>query len=151
MPEVITSIGEILIDFLPIVEHGTTVGFRMHVGGSPYNVAMGVARLGQPSAFAGKIATDFFGRHMRAHVHAEGIDQGGLDLLENLVVRRHVILEWYGTPIQSQPGGETPGGRGPVAGVAGHCSPSTRLGERKMWPRADSVKRPSRHSQSPSG
>ncbi len=74
MPEVITSIGEILIDFLPIVEQGATVGFRMHVGGSPYNVAMGVARLGQPIAFAGKIATDFFGRHMRAHVHAEGID-----------------------------------------------------------------------------
>jgi fructokinase len=74
MPEVITSIGEILIDFLPIVEHGVTTGFRMHVGGSPYNVAMGLARLGQPVAFAGKIATDFFGRSMRAHVEAEGID-----------------------------------------------------------------------------
>src|SRR5215216_7958597 len=74
MPEIITSIGEILIDFLPIVEQGTTTGFRMHVGGSPYNVAMGVARLGQPVAFAGKIATDFFGRYMRAHAEAEGID-----------------------------------------------------------------------------
>ncbi len=74
MPEVITSIGEILIDFLPIIEGGATVGFRQHVGGSPYNVAMGVARLGQPVAFAGKIATDFFGRYMREHVVAEGID-----------------------------------------------------------------------------
>ncbi|MBS1966403.1 MAG: carbohydrate kinase [Chloroflexi bacterium SZAS-1] len=74
MSEVITSIGEILIDFLPIVENGTTTGFRMHVGGSPYNVAMGLARLGQPVAFAGKIATDFFGRFMRAHVEREGID-----------------------------------------------------------------------------
>lgn len=74
MPEVITSVGEILIDFLPIVEQGVTTGFRMHVGGSPYNVAMGVARLGQPVAFAGKVATDFFGRYMRAHVEAEGVD-----------------------------------------------------------------------------
>ncbi len=74
MPEVITSIGEILIDFLPIIENGATVGFRMHVGGSPYNVAMGVARLGQPVAFAGTIATDFFGRSMREHVEREGID-----------------------------------------------------------------------------
>jgi len=74
MPEVITSIGEILIDFLPIVEQGVTTGFRMHVGGSPYNVAMGLARLAQPVAFAGKVATDFFGRFMRAHVEAEGID-----------------------------------------------------------------------------
>jgi fructokinase len=74
MPQLITSIGEILIDFLPIVEQGATVGFRMHVGGSPYNVAMGLARLGQPVAFAGKVATDFFGRHMRSHVEGEGID-----------------------------------------------------------------------------
>lgn len=74
MSQVITSIGEILIDFLPIVEQGETVGFRMHVGGSPYNVAMGLARLGQPVAFAGKVATDFFGRHMRAHAEAEAID-----------------------------------------------------------------------------
>ncbi|HEX9371296.1 MAG TPA: carbohydrate kinase [Roseiflexaceae bacterium] len=74
MPNLITSIGEILIDFLPIVERGETTGFRMHVGGSPYNVAMGVARLGQPVAFASKVATDFFGRHMRAHVEREGID-----------------------------------------------------------------------------
>ncbi len=74
MPDVITSIGEILIDFLPIVEQEATTGFRMHVGGSPYNVAMGVARLGQPVAFAGKVATDFFGRYMRAHAEAEGID-----------------------------------------------------------------------------
>jgi fructokinase len=74
MPAIITSIGEILIDFLPIVEDGATTGFRMHVGGSPYNVAMGLARLGQPVAFAGKVATDFFGRYMRAHAEAEGID-----------------------------------------------------------------------------
>lgn len=74
MRKLITSIGEILIDFLPIIEDGTTAGFRMYVGGSPYNVAMGLARLEQPVAFAGKVATDFFGRFMRGHVEAEGID-----------------------------------------------------------------------------
>src|SRR5262245_56921143 len=75
MPELITSIGEILIDFVPITEGGATVGFRMYPGGAPFNVAVGVARLGLPAAFASKVASDFFGRYLRAHVEREGIDR----------------------------------------------------------------------------
>ncbi|MFN8501247.1 carbohydrate kinase family protein [Kouleothrix sp.] len=100
MSEVITSIGEILIDFLPIVENGATVGFRMHVGGSPYNVAMGVARLGQPVAFAGKIATDFFGRFMRDHVEREGIDTRFLVNADALTTLAFVAYE-HGEPAYS--------------------------------------------------
>jgi fructokinase len=74
MPDLITCMGEILIDFLPIEERGTTIGFQMHPGGSPLNVAVGLARLGQPTAFAGKVANDFFGRYLRAFVEGEGID-----------------------------------------------------------------------------
>jgi fructokinase len=66
--------GEILIDFLPIEEAGRTVGFRMHPGGSPFNVAVGLARLGQHTAFASKISSDLFGRYLREHVEREGID-----------------------------------------------------------------------------
>ena len=100
MPEVITSIGEILIDFLPIVENGATVGFRMHVGGSPYNVAMGLARLGQPVAFAGKIANDFFGRVMREHVEREGIDTRFLINTDALTTLAFVAYE-HGEPAYS--------------------------------------------------
>lgn len=74
MKQLITSMGEILIDFLPIVEEGQTVGFRMHAGGSPFNVAMGLARLGIPTAFASKLSTDLFGRFLSERLHAEGID-----------------------------------------------------------------------------
>ena len=74
MKHLITSMGEILIDFLPIEEGGQTVGFRMHAGGSPFNVAMGAARLGIPTAFASKLSTDLFGRFLAERVHAEGID-----------------------------------------------------------------------------
>jgi len=70
----ITSMGEILIDFLPIEEHGQTTGFRMFPGGSPLNVAVGVARLGQPVAFAGKVAHDFFGRFLRHYAESQQID-----------------------------------------------------------------------------
>jgi fructokinase len=38
------------------------------------NVAVGVARLGQPTAFAGKAADDLFGRYLRAFIEGEGID-----------------------------------------------------------------------------
>jgi len=74
MRSLVTSMGEVLIDFIPIEENGRTVGFRMHPGGSPFNVAVGLVRLGQPTAFAGKISTDLFGRYLLEHVEAEGID-----------------------------------------------------------------------------
>ena len=68
-----TSIGEILVDFTPVVESGTTVGFHMHPGGSPYNVAVGLARLGAQVEFAGKRSTDPFGRFLAAHLEREGV------------------------------------------------------------------------------
>jgi fructokinase len=74
MRQLLTSMGEILIDFLPIQTEGQTTGFTMHAGGAPYNVAVGMARLGQPTAFAGKVATDLFGRYLRGRVAGEGID-----------------------------------------------------------------------------
>lgn len=74
MSRLITSMGEILVDFLPIQEGEQTTGFRMHAGGAPFNVAVGSARLGQPTAFAGKISSDIFGRYLRAHAEREGVD-----------------------------------------------------------------------------
>ncbi len=68
-----TAIGEILIDFTPLVENDRTVGFEMHPGGSPFNVAVGLARLGARVEFAAKVSTDFFGRFLLAHLEREGI------------------------------------------------------------------------------
>ncbi len=68
-----TAIGEILVDFTPVVEDGRTVGFRMHTGGSPCNVAIALARLGVQVEFAGKASVDFFGRFLVEHLHQEGV------------------------------------------------------------------------------
>jgi len=65
--------GEILVDFTPIVEAGATVGFRMHPGGSPFNVAVALARLGARVEFAGKASTDFFGRYLVSVLQREGV------------------------------------------------------------------------------
>lgn len=69
----LTSLGEILFDFLPVEAGGEVTGFTMHPGGGPYNVAVGMARLGQPTAFVSKVGDDFFGRRLRRAVRAEGI------------------------------------------------------------------------------
>ena len=44
------------------------------IGGSPLNVAMGLARLGGKPAYFTKISTDLFGERMMAHLALEGID-----------------------------------------------------------------------------
>jgi fructokinase len=73
----ITTLGECLIDFLPLkCMQGQEMSdaFRMCAGGSIYNVAMGVARLGEPTAFSCKVADDYFGRFLRTHIEHEHID-----------------------------------------------------------------------------
>lgn len=44
------------------------------IGGSPLNVAMGLARLGLPTGYFTKISTDLFGQRIAAHLQREGID-----------------------------------------------------------------------------
>jgi fructokinase len=65
--------GEMLVDFVPIEEHGLTVGFRMYPGGSPGNVAVGIARLGQPASFVSKLADDFFGHYLRTYLESQQV------------------------------------------------------------------------------
>lgn len=60
-------IGEALVD---IVESGG--GAREHVGGSPANVAVGVARLGAPTRLLTRIGRDARGARIAEHVAASG-------------------------------------------------------------------------------
>jgi fructokinase len=56
----IVSCGEALIDFMPISVEGAPA-YRPFPGGSPFNVAIGLGRLGAPAGFLSRISTDFFG------------------------------------------------------------------------------------------
>lgn len=71
----IASIGEALVDFAPVESDGRLAGFTLHLGGSPYNVAIGLARLGQEAFFAGRISRDLFGELLVAHLAANGVSQ----------------------------------------------------------------------------
>ena len=61
--------GEALLDVFAAGETRTGLTLDANVGGSPFNVAVGLARLGQPVGFFSAISTGFAGeRLMRALV-----------------------------------------------------------------------------------
>lgn len=63
--------GEALIDFVPLPEAG---GYRPCPGGSVYNIAVGLGRLGTPAGFFCKISTDFFGDQLLNYLNENGVD-----------------------------------------------------------------------------
>jgi fructokinase len=70
---VIASIGECLVDFTPVTVDGRLDGFRLHPGGAHANVAVAVARLGHPAAFAGRLSDDLFGGLLAGHLVENGV------------------------------------------------------------------------------
>jgi fructokinase len=93
MRDLITCMGECLIDFLPQQKDGATVGFSMSPAGSILNVAVGLRRLGQSTAFACKIGNDFFGRYLRYYIEKENIDTRFLLTAEARSTLAFVIVE----------------------------------------------------------
>jgi fructokinase len=63
-------IGEALIDLSPPAEDGSCVA---RPGGSPMNVAIGLARLGQLTEFAGRLSADPFGTVLRRHLERSAV------------------------------------------------------------------------------
>ncbi|MDP9220005.1 MAG: carbohydrate kinase [Actinomycetota bacterium] len=62
-------VGEALVDIV-VSPDGSS---REHVGGSPANVAIGLARLGHPVELATHIGDDERGRRVRAHLERDGV------------------------------------------------------------------------------
>lgn len=70
MEYTVTVVGEALIDIV-VPSRGQAAE---HVGGSPANVAVGLARLGHPTQLATHIGTDERGRRIADLMRAEGVD-----------------------------------------------------------------------------
>jgi 5-dehydro-2-deoxygluconokinase len=82
----IIPIGRVAIDFNPVdlhkpLEESTT--FKKYLGGSPANIAVGMARLGKKVGFIGKVSDDQFGRFVTGYFAKEGIDTS------NIAVAKH--------------------------------------------------------------
>lgn len=65
--------GEALIDFVSVGSNPDV--YHAMPGGSPFNVAIGLARLDVPTGFLGKLSTDSFGQQLRATLLANGVAQ----------------------------------------------------------------------------
>jgi fructokinase len=76
---VVAVAGEALVDLVP-----APVGEYLEIapGGSPANVAVGLARLGVPARLLARIADDPLGRRVRAHLETNGV------LLDHAVAAR---------------------------------------------------------------
>src|SRR5580700_4369560 len=67
----VTVIGEAIVDLVP---GGQPRTFQAVPGGSPYNVAIGLARLGHRATLMARLAATAFGRILRGPAQAQGID-----------------------------------------------------------------------------
>jgi fructokinase len=79
-PLPVVVVGELLVDIVSYPDGRTAE----HVGGSPANVAVGLARLGHDTHFATLVGTDARGARCAAHV-----EDGGVHLLPGSLSPRH--------------------------------------------------------------
>ena len=86
-------VGEALVDLVGQRGSRTLVA---HPGGSPANVALGLARLGDPVSLITSLGRDSLGEMVAGHLTASGVRVDAGDR------RRH----------EDEPGGGQPGGRG---------------------------------------
>jgi fructokinase len=70
----IVSCGEALIDFIPIRAEDGEWAYRPAAGGSPYNVALALGRLGAEAGFMGGLSTDFFGTLLLGALEESKVD-----------------------------------------------------------------------------
>lgn len=82
----IVPLGRIAIDFNPSDIHrplDESTTFKKYLGGSPANIAVGMARLGKKVGFIGKVSKDQFGRFVTDYFRKEGIDTSGVSVAQN--------------------------------------------------------------------
>lgn len=65
--------GEALMDVFAVGDTPTGVALDARIGGSPLNVAIGLARLGQPVGFLGALSSGFLGDRLERALRDEGV------------------------------------------------------------------------------
>lgn len=77
----VVLLGRVAIDFNPLDMNRTLAEsstFKKYVGGSPANIAVGLARLGKKVGFIGKVSEDRFGDYVTGYFNNEGIDTSNI-------------------------------------------------------------------------
>jgi fructokinase len=66
--------GEALMDVFARADTATGMALEARIGGSPFNVAVGLARLGRTVTFLGAISNDFLGQRLARALREECVD-----------------------------------------------------------------------------
>lgn len=89
--------GEALIDMVPFkTDEGDA--FRPCPGGSPYNSAVAIGRLGVPVSFVGRLSTDFFGDILVDRLKANGVSTDYIVRADQTSTLAFVKLEAHEEP-----------------------------------------------------
>jgi fructokinase len=92
-PGTILCCGEALTDFIPRLTEDGAAAFEPKVGGSVFNTAIALGRLGIASAFLGGLSTDFFGDELRQALSASHVDISLSPVSERYTIAAFVKLE----------------------------------------------------------
>jgi fructokinase len=90
--------GEALMDVFAAGDTPTGLQLDARIGGSPLNVAIGLARLAQPVAFFGALSSGFLGDRLLAALHAEGVDTACTQRIDAPTTLGLVGLDARGVP-----------------------------------------------------
>jgi fructokinase len=90
--------GEALMDVFSCGDTARGVGLDARIGGSPFNVAVGLARLGQPVAFFGGVSTDFLGDRLVRALRDEGVALQAVQRLDAPTTLSMVGVDSEGRP-----------------------------------------------------
>lgn len=90
--------GEALMDVFAQAETPTGLALDARIGGSPFNVALGLARLGQPVAFFGGVSRGFVGERLMQALRAEGVATDSVARLDAPTTLSLVGLDAAGVP-----------------------------------------------------
>lgn len=93
--------GEALFDLFAEDGDDGTLTLDARIGGSPFNVAIGLARLEVPVAYFGGLSRDFFGRRLKAALEREGVDTSLVIDSDALTTLSVVGLDASGSPAYS--------------------------------------------------
>ena len=93
--------GEALFDVFAAGDTPTGMTMDARVGGSPFNVAVGLARLGQPVCFLSQVGTGFLGERLMRTLRAEGVDTSTVQRSEAPTTLSLIGLDAKGVPSYS--------------------------------------------------
>ena len=93
--------GEALMDVFAAGDTPTGVALDARVGGSPFNAAVGLARLGQKVAFFSALSKGFLGERLMSALQAEGVDTSAVQRNDAPTTLGLVGLDASGVPSYS--------------------------------------------------